>query len=171
MMLRSIVPAVLLYGWQARLRDCLATAFTENRSWDKIFRDLVLADEKDAGQKGASEFVKKRIKDTDKLTTEVSSIFFGVNISCAKCHDHPKVPDWKQDHFYGMKSFFDRTLDNGGFLAEREYGLVKFKTTAGQEKQARMMFLTGKAVDDPSPGEPSNEEQKKEKERLDTFKK
>jgi hypothetical protein len=106
----------------------------------------------------------------DKLTTEVSTIFFGVNISCAQCHDHPKVPDWKQDHFFGMKSFFNRTFDNGGFLAEREYGLVKFKTTKGQEKQARLMFLSGKVVDAPEVKEPSNEEQKQEKERLEQAK-
>jgi hypothetical protein len=161
---------VLMAGNRGSLRDYLTRAVGENRPWDEIFRDLVLADEGDK-TKGAGEFLKARVADLDKLTNDVSTTFFGVNISCARCHDHPRVPDWKQDHFFGMKSFFNRSFDNGGFLAEREYGVVRFKTTAGQDKQARLMFLTGKVVDDPSPGEPSNEEQKKEKERLDNFKK
>src|SRR5262249_47484251 len=101
------------------LREYLLSAVAENRPWDQIFRELLLADEKDPKRKGVSEFVRQRLRDPDKLTTEVSTLFFGVNISCAKCHDHPKVPDWKQDHFYGMKSFFNRTFDNGGFVAER----------------------------------------------------
>jgi hypothetical protein len=46
-----------------------------------------------------------------------------------------------------MKSFFNRTYLSGGRLAERETGLVKFKTTKGVERQARLMFLTGKVVE------------------------
>ena len=65
----------------------------------------------------------------------------------------PLVHDWKQDHFYGMKSFLNRTFVNGngnaGFLGERGYGTIRFKTTEDVERQARMMFLTGRRVDEP----------------------
>src|SRR6185437_2344760 len=128
---------------------------------DRIFRELVLADESDPSRKGAAGFVKARIKDLDRLTNDVSTVFFGVNISCAKCHDHPRVPDWKQDHFYGMKSFFNRTFESGEFVGERSYGTVKFKTTEGQEKQGKFMFLTGRTIDVPESNEPSKEEQRK----------
>src|SRR5262245_14211466 len=158
-------------GYRGSMRDYLIRAFADNRSWDRIFREVVLADDNDANSKGAGEFVKQRIKDLDRLTNDVSVTFFGVNVSCAQCHDHPKVPDWKQDHFFGMKSFFNRTFDTVGFLAEREYGTVKFKTTAGQDRQAKLMFLTGKVIDDPTGKEPSSDEQKKERERLEEFKK
>jgi hypothetical protein len=162
---------MMMYGSQGTVRDYLLRALAEKRSWDQIFRDVLLANESDPKQKGAGEFLRRRLTDVDKLTNEVSTVFFGVNVSCAKCHDHPHVPDWKQDHFYGMKSFFNRTFDNGGFVAERDYGVVKFKTTRGQEREAKLMFLTGKVVDAPAMKEPSNEEQKKEKERFETFKK
>src|SRR5262249_10662240 len=131
------------------LRDYLTAAFKDNRSWDRIFRDLILADEKDPAQKGAGVFLKSRVKDQDKLTTDVSVLFFGVNISCAQCHDHPLVQDWKQEHYYGMKSFFARTYEAGPFLGERDAGVVQFKTTKGVGKTARMMFLTSKVVDAP----------------------
>jgi hypothetical protein len=162
---------LLMAGTKGSLREYLTRALDENRPWDKIFRELVTADESDPKQKGASEFLKQRVADTDKLTTEVSTLFFGVNVSCARCHDHPLIHDWTQFHYYGMKAFFARTFDNGGFLAEREYGQVKFKTTKGVEREAKMMFLTGKVADLADVPEPSAEEQKKEKERFDALKK
>jgi hypothetical protein len=131
------------------LRDYLNRALKENRPWDLIFRDLILAEEKEPVQKGAGQFLKVRVRDLDRLTTDVSVLFFGVNISCAQCHDHPLVQNWKQDHFYGLKSFFGRTYEAGPFLGERDVGVVEFKTTKAVTKTARLMFLTGKVVDDP----------------------
>jgi hypothetical protein len=151
------------------LRDYLTRALGENRPWDQIFRDLMLPDENDPKLKGASEFLKSRVADTDRVTNDVSVAFFGVNVSCAQCHDHPLVSDWKQDHFYGMKSFFARTFDNGGFLAEREFGVVKFKPNKGTEKTAQMMFLTGIRVD--AGKEPTKEQEKQEREKFDRLKK
>ncbi|MDR3632693.1 MAG: DUF1549 domain-containing protein [Isosphaeraceae bacterium] len=162
--------ALLMAGTPGSARDYLKDAFQADRSWDQIFRDVMLADESDAGRKGSSAFLKPRAKDLDRLTSDVSSTFFGVNVSCAKCHDHPRVKDWKQDHFYGMKSFLNRTFENGDFLGERSYGVVKFKTTEGQEKQAKFMFLTGRTVD-VQEKEPSKDEQKKERESLEEARK
>src|SRR3954453_2784178 len=93
--------------------------------------------------------------DLDRLTAEVSVIFFGVNVSCAQCHDHPHVDDWKQDHFYGMKAFFARTFETGGKLAERPQGGVKFIPNKGKEKVARVTFLTGKVIEEPATPPPT----------------
>jgi hypothetical protein len=162
---------LLMAGTKGTLREYLSKAVADNRPWDQVYRELMAADDTDAKVKGCGEFIKLRVADADKLTTDVSSIFFGVNISCARCHDHPRVRDWKQDHYYGMKSFFARSFDNGGFLGERDYGVVKFKTTKGVEREAKLMFLTGKVADVPPVKEPTPEEQKKERERLDAAKK
>src|SRR5262249_41978162 len=115
-------------------------------------------------------FLRGRVNDADKLTNDVSVAFFGVNVSCAQCHNHPHVKDWTQDHFYGMKAFLVRTFDNGGFLGERGYGVVKYKPTKGPERTAKMMFLTGATVEDANAKEPSAAEQKAEKEALDKAK-
>src|SRR5437588_312008 len=67
---------------------------------------------------------------------------------------------------------FDRLLmgGNGGFVAEREVGVVKFLTTKGVSRDARLMFLTGTAVDTPTLREPTAEERKRDKELFDGFK-
>src|SRR5262245_43683281 len=100
---------MLMNGTRGSVRPYLLTALTEGRTWDRIYGDLMMPDENDPKRKPATEFLRQRVRDLDKLTAEVSSIFFGVNVSCARCHDHPLVADWKQDHFFGMKSFFSRT--------------------------------------------------------------
>lgn len=148
-MLQANAPSARKGPQAGGLRDYLQTAFTEGRSWDRVFRDLMLPDETDAKTRGASEFIRSRVKDLDRLTIDVSSVFFGVNVSCAQCHDHPHVLDWKQDHFYGMKSFFVRTYEAGQYLGERDAGAVKFIPNKGKEKLAQVMFLTGKVVEAP----------------------
>jgi hypothetical protein len=153
----------------AALREYLVESMKQNKSWDRIFREVVTPDQTDAKLKGAAEFIRGRVSDADKLTNDVSVAFFGVNVSCAQCHNHPLVASWTQDHFYGMKMFVARTFDNGGFLGERGYGTIKYKPTKGPERTAKMMFLTGGPIEDGTK-EPSAADQKKEKEALDKAK-
>lgn len=129
------------------LREYLVGAVAENRPWDQMFREMMLPDDKAPKQKGALEFLKPRIADQDRLTNDVSVNFFGVNVSCAQCHDHPLVKDWTQDHYYGMKSFLARTFEKNGVLGEQNTGLVKYKPNKGPEKTAQMMFLTGTVIE------------------------
>ena len=75
------------------VRAYMAGALKDGKTWDIIFRELMLPDETDAKQKGASDYLRGRITDADKLTNDVSVAFFGVNVSCAQCHDHP-LWDW-----------------------------------------------------------------------------
>jgi hypothetical protein len=152
---------LLMDGTRGSVRGYLLTAFKENRPWDRIFRELLLPDQKDPKQKGAAEFLKQRLRDLDLVTSDVSSVFFGVNVSCARCHDHPLALDWKMDHYYGMKSFFIRTYNAGGFVAERDFGSIKFKNSKGQDTVAKVMFLNGKVAEVPPSRQPTPAEMKK----------
>ena len=175
---------MLMQTAQGSIKNYLQDSLESGKSWKQIFEEVILAEEKviaddlpDEEKKKlqtlneSTQFLKRRVKDIDLLANDVSVLFFGVNVSCAKCHDHPLVDDWKQDHFYGMKSFFNRTFDNGNFLGEHEYGLVTFKTTAGENRDAKLMFLTGEVLTEPEHKEPTDAEKKKEKELLEKAKK
>ncbi|MCO6458008.1 MAG: DUF1549 domain-containing protein [Pirellulaceae bacterium] len=172
---------LLMNGNQGSLREYLEQAFQEQRGWDRMFRDLLAGQpavespeadgSKLASAAHSTRFLLSRINDLDKLASEASSLFFGVNVSCAQCHDHPLVPDWTQDHFYGMKSFFSRSFENGGFLGERDYGLINYKTVEGEARDARLMFLTGTVVEEPPDRTLTDQEQKDEKQQLDELKK
>ncbi len=155
-----------------RLLSYLKNSLEQKRSWDRIFRDLIVPDQKDKDQKNASQFLLGRVRDLNRVTIDVSSIFFGVNVSCAQCHDHPHVRDWTQDHFYGMKSFFARTFDNGGYVAERSYGSVSYlPNKAKKQKVAPVMFLTGKTIAPPGMDKPSKQDQKRERDAFNRAKK
>jgi hypothetical protein len=131
-------------------RDWLLKAVEENRPWPQVFREILLPREADPVSKGAAAFLKTRAANVDDMTNDTSRLFFGVSINCAKCHDHPLVPDWTQDHYFGMASFFNRTyLTKKKFLAEREEGNLKFRTTEGEEKQAKLVFLTTGEITEP----------------------
>ena len=156
----------MLMQGQGSLRAYLTQALGDRRPWDRMFRELILADGAGPSGKSSAEFLRARIRDQDRLTIDVSSLFFGVNISCAQCHDHPLAKDWKQDHFYGLKSFLARTYENGGFIGEREYGLVSYLTPKGEQRQAKLMFLSGRLVDEPQSAEPDNKAKKAEQEDL-----
>lgn len=136
--------------WNSEFRIYLLEAMREHRSWDQLTREILLPEKARPGDKGAAAFLKQRAKDLDALTNDTSTLLFGVNIACAKCHDHPLVPDWKQDHYFGFASFFKRTFTTrSGLLAERFDGELKFTTVDGEEKRARFMFLSGKTVEEP----------------------
>ncbi len=162
---------IMAGGGRESMRDYLAQALREGRPWDRQFREIMAGDESKPETKGSSGFLKSRIKDLDRMTSDVSSVFFGVNVSCAKCHDHPLVHDWKQDHYYGMKSFLSRTIEFGAFVGETDYGTVKFKTVSGAERQAKFMFLTGKVVEVSGGAEPTREQRQELKRRSDEAKK
>jgi hypothetical protein len=175
--------ALLMEGVRGDVREYLTAALREGYGWDRVFRDLLTGESEFASgdessndqskkvARSAGQFLRSRAGDLDKLANDTSVIFFGVNVSCARCHDHPLVPDWTQEHFFGMKSFFSRTFENGDFVGERDYGFVSYKTVSGKSMDARLMFLTGALADEPPAPEPSEEEQKQEKKRLEELKK
>ncbi len=144
----------------------LRQAAAEDRPWDQMFREMIAGDETKEPEKHALTFLKKRVGDADRMTNDTSRVFFGVAVNCAQCHDHPLVSDWKQEHYFGFKSFFDRTYQTASKnLAEKLSGEVKFKTTDGTEKNASFMFLTGAKVEEPK-REVSKEQRKKEEELI-----
>ncbi|MDP6447757.1 MAG: DUF1549 domain-containing protein [Pirellulaceae bacterium] len=163
--------AMLMHDVGDSLRDYLRQAFQAKRPWNEIFKDVIVGEPEDAKQQGAIKYVRSRVGDLDKLANKVSSDFFGVNVSCARCHDHPEAAEWTQAHFFGMKSFFNRTFDNGGLIGERSYGLVEYKTTAGESRTAKLMFLTGAVVEEPEPKSLTDAEKKAEKKKLEELKK
>lgn len=132
-------------------REFLLEAARENRAWNDIFADVLLPEYRREGETGPAAYLRERVRNLDDLTNDTAVLFFGVNIGCAKCHDHPLVSDWLQDHYYGMSAFFKRTYKTkNNLLAEQFDGDVKFTTVFGDEKQAEFMFLSGAKAAEPS---------------------
>ena len=129
------------------LRPYLLQAFKENRPWDAMFRDLLGASASTDSMK-PENFVLKRLKDSDALARDVSSVFFGLNITCAQCHRHPEIKSLTQDYFFGMKAFFSYSYDFQGQLLERQFvKLPDFKAKSGETRKSSLLFLSGTKVE------------------------
>jgi hypothetical protein len=145
------------YAGDPDFLDYLRASAAAHKPWDRLFREILLGPWDAPGRRAADRFLLKRVRNLDDLTNDTARVFFGVNVSCAKCHDHPLVPDWTQDHYYGMASFFNRTRPAprkkgakvaAGEVTEQTSGEVMFVTTKGERRTARMMFLSSRVIED-----------------------
>ncbi|MSU76551.1 MAG: DUF1553 domain-containing protein [Gemmataceae bacterium] len=129
------------------VRGYLLTAFKDNRPWDQMFRDLLGVAEKPDPAK-PEQYVTKRLKDRDSLTRDISSVFFGLNISCAQCHRHSYIKSLTQDYFFGMREFFASSYEFQGNLLDRRFTKPsEFKAKDGKVQPVKLMFLNGKTVE------------------------
>lgn len=51
---------------------------------------------------------------------EISQLFLGVRVQCARCHNHP-AERWTQDDFYGLAAFFPRVRFKDGPFVNHQY--------------------------------------------------
>jgi hypothetical protein len=93
---------------RAQWQEFLRTSFAANKPWDQLVRDILSSDGTDPKQRPAAKFYLDRDGEPNLLTRDVSRLFLGMNLQCAQCHDHPRVEEYKQAHYYGLFSFLNR---------------------------------------------------------------
>ncbi|MEZ5305125.1 MAG: DUF1549 domain-containing protein, partial [Verrucomicrobiales bacterium] len=139
-------------GWLPYLR----WAFAQNRPWDQIARDLIVADPAADGElAGASWFLFEQNNDHQKAAEAAAPALFGKQIQCAQCHDHPVSPEIEQRHYWGLVSFFSRSVNvrtpQGPRVAERAAGgYGKFANLKGESSDAQLVFLLGGEASEPA---------------------
>jgi hypothetical protein len=128
--------------------DYLRQSVRARKGWDVLFREVMLGPWKD-DRVAARLFLERRARDLDVLTVDTTRAFFGVDISCARCHNHPLVKDWKRTHYYGMAAFLVRTTGGRGSVGEKADGEARYAGKDGKERTVGMMFLSGQTLEDP----------------------
>ena len=84
----------------------LRKQFEENKPYDEMVRALLKAEGNSIDEGPATYYVQYRNQPED-MNEAVSQTFLGVQLQCARCHDHP-FETWKQVDFYGMAAFLSR---------------------------------------------------------------
>ena len=96
-------------------------------------------------EQGAPMYLLQYERRPEDAAVAVSQTFLGVQLQCARCHDHPFEP-WKQRDFFGMAAFFARLvrvqagkeeMDDKLFVAESNIGEVKFTGPAKDAKPGK----------------------------------
>ncbi len=112
----------------------LAKQFAENVPYDKLTRDLLVAE-----QPGSEMFLVQFRNSPEEAAVNVSRIFLGMQLQCARCHDHP-YDVWTQKDFYGLAGFFVR-------LVVQEAGSGNARVFSIGEKMAGEVLFSGAAKD------------------------
>jgi hypothetical protein len=87
--------------WQA----WLLKSVRENKPWNILAREILQADGDDPALRPAARFVLDRGSDPNLLTMDVGRVFFGRDLQCAQCHDHPLVADYLQSDYQGLLAY------------------------------------------------------------------
>ncbi|HMP17698.1 MAG TPA: DUF1549 domain-containing protein, partial [Gemmatales bacterium] len=112
---------------RGNLRSWLERQFGENRRYDEIVQDLLLATATD--RDGAASKIDKMAAPANFLlshfgemipterrqrdgqfemvpaTSRITRVFLGIQTQCTQCHDHPFIDDRKQGQFWGVNVF------------------------------------------------------------------
>jgi len=124
--------------WQQWLFESFAT----NKPYHQLAQEILSADGTEAKNRVASRFFLDRDAESNLLTRDTGRIFFGKDLQCAQCHDHPRVDDFLQRDYHGLYAFFSRaylfTEDRSKkvFLAEKADGDVAFTSVFTKESGA-----------------------------------
>ena len=123
--------------WQ----NYLLAAAKENRPLNQLMSDLLRADGADPKVRPAARFYLDRDSEPNLITRDVGRIFFGRDMQCAQCHNHPLVPDYLQSDYYGLLAF----ISPGYALTRKEGGkdLVVHAEKAAADLAFDSVFVKG----------------------------
>ncbi|HAD59969.1 MAG TPA: hypothetical protein DCG12_12055, partial [Planctomycetaceae bacterium] len=92
----------------AAFRAWLKESFEQDKPFNVLASELIAAEAAD-GKNVRAAFILEREVEPNLVTREISRMFFGRDMQCAQCHDHPNVDDYKQEDYYGILAFMNRT--------------------------------------------------------------
>ena len=142
----------------AEWRKYLVASFQANKPWDQLAREILSADGADPALRPAVKFYLDRDGEPNVLTRDVSRVFFGMDLQCAQCHDHPLIDDYYQADYYGVFAFLTRSYvftdkkdAKQVFFAEKADGEAKFASVfTKQAGQASPRVPGGEYLVEPS---------------------
>ncbi len=105
----------------AAFKKWLAASFNDNRGWDRIVRDLFVAEGTVEQNPAATFFVAHRDMNNlvpAKVVGTAANLFMGIQLQCAECHNQPFIREWKQADFWGLAAFFSQTRSSGGRVGQ-----------------------------------------------------
>lgn len=135
----------------------LLTSFEQNKPYDQLAREILGADGVDPAQRGPAKFYLEREVEPNLLTREIGRMFFGMDLQCAQCHDHPIVDDYLQSDYYGVYAFISRSFKfqpnpkKQAFVAEKAEGDAKYKSVfTAEEGSTRPRLPDGLQIEEPT---------------------
>src|SRR4051812_4145182 len=117
-----------VWSYREWIREAVAT----NKPYDQFVRQLITAQGSSLTNPSVNYY--RSLKETGKMTEDISQTFLGVRFNCNKCHDHP-FERWTQAQYYQFGAFFARVAFKPGRQPGEEVVYTDFK--GGEVKNPR----------------------------------
>jgi len=148
-------------------RAYLERVFRENRPWDQVTREILLARPDQKQDRGLVWFLYERNNKPQEIAEAVAPAFFGIRIECAQCHDHMIADEIEQAHYWGLVAFFNRGTNAkskwGPSVKESAVGgFSEFASLDGSSYPNHLTFFRAKTIDERRPKAGTKQEDKDE---------
>jgi cytochrome c553 len=136
------------HAW--RYRDYVIRAFNEDKPYDQFIREQ-LANDQLAGSDTSEALIptgfcrngptvdnadneETRMDELDDMVTTTSSVFLGLTVGCARCHDHKYDPIPQRDYYRMQAIFFPFKKTERTFATPAEQEAFKAKNKEFDER-------------------------------------
>jgi hypothetical protein len=122
--------------------EYLRSSTTANKPWDQLVREILSSDGADAKTRPAAKFYLEREAEPNLVIRDISRLFLGTNLQCCQCHDHPRIDDYKQAHYYGLFAFLNRST----LVVDKKLKMAVLSEKADGEVTYQSVFDPAKAT-------------------------
>ena len=131
-------------AWRGFLRDAIARHVPLNQ----LVETILAADGIDHDQRAAAGFYLAREMEPHAVTRDVSRVFWGRDLQCAQCHDHPLVDAYRQNEYYGIYAFLHRSAMAEQIVDPDKPGekIQVISEKAEGEAEYRSVFVPGETM-------------------------
>jgi len=118
----------------AEFRTYLENSFRAGKTYRQLAAEILAADGSAEKSRPAAAFYLEREVKPHVLTRDIGRVFYGVDLQCAQCHNHPNIDDYYQQDYYGLHAFLVRTSlfqpdkKKPALIAETASGEASFKS-------------------------------------------
>lgn len=135
----------------------LFQSFLANKPLNVLAKEILAADgveTADPMPRFAARFYLDRNGEPNLIARDVGRIFFGRDMQCAQCHDHPLIADYFQTDYHGLLAFYGASSNLA--VKKGEQQITYFVEKAPTDGTFESVFIKGtKHLTRPKlPGEP-----------------
>lgn len=152
---------------QHQWRSWLETVFRDNRPWNDVVADILIARPQSPADQGVVWFLYERENRHQEIAEAIAPAFFGIRIECAQCHDHMVAIEIEQRHYWGLVAFFNRSQNRdtpqGPRVAESAIGgFSEFANLEGGSSPNLLTFFQARTVPEARPEKDAEQQDRDE---------
>ncbi len=118
----------------------LLQSVREDKSWNLLAKEILGADGLN-GARPAVRFYLDRGAEPHLLTRDVGRVFFGRDLQCAQCHDHPLISDYLESDYQGMLAIFAAGYEIK--VTQNEQEIACYAERSGSDVEFESVFFKG----------------------------